>query len=147
MFYYHCRYVAKPADPSGPTPSLPTKKPQKLSAPLILSSPLEEQRAFSSTTSSTTSSNSSCLCTDAVLLPSTTAQKQSFPSISEQAASDGSGSVKKWGSIEQLQGVQESQSGFTNEKRKDSQWSMVERGMVVLFYTSNNLKWIVYIML
>ena len=54
--------------------------------------------------------------------------------ISEQSGTadvaDGSSSnsVKKWGSIEQLQAAQ---SGFGTEMGKDSQWSMVERGTYV----------------
>ena len=43
----------------------------------------------------------------------------------EVADGSGSNSVKKWGSIEQLQAAQ---SGFGSEMGKDSQWSMVERG-------------------
>ena len=122
-----CRYVTKPGDSSGPIPipfslSTSTKKSQmKLSAPLLLPSPQEE--------------HTSIVPTVPLALPSTGVQKQSFPSISEQATttddSGGSGdggNMKMWGSIEQLQATE---SGFPpSEMGKDSQRSMVERGMI-----------------
>ena len=134
--------MAKPADGSGPIPipipipfslSTSTKKSQmKLSVPLLLSSPQEEH------TSITLSSSSSIVTVPTVplALPSTGVRKQSFPSISEQATTtddggddgDGGNNMKMWGSIEQLQATE---SGFPpSEMGKDSQWSMVERGMI-----------------